>query len=214
MENSEDRIDIPAEAETEEEKAPDLPEVPAEKKAPDLPEVPAEEKEETKDPLVEMAEKIRSQAPQGIRLTPLGEKMVWKKEGGLVEDENLYIIHYNGEKPLNATLHDLMCTLYTAAQYIIKSGRQIPITRNELIQPQKDGGCTQWGYKKGDVQKLEKLDLVKVGHTYLSEKKTQKKVGARVVVYPTALGRGYIQKFVDKEFMVDNKEFMVDDKVQ
>ena len=195
MENPENKAVAPDDIEQEES---------ALDQAAEIKEAEAEEEKE-KDPLVEMAEKIRSEAPQGIRLTPLGEKLVWKKGEDLVEDEGLSIIPYSGEKPLNVTLHDLMCTLYTAAQYIIKSRRQIPITRDELIQPQKDGGCTKWGYKKGDVQKLEKLNLVKVSHTYLSEKKTQKRVGARVVVYPTALGRGYIQKFIDKEFMSDGK---------
>lgn len=169
-----------------------------------------------KEGLLETAQKIVDQAPQAIRLTPLGEKRVYKKEGRLCEDPELSVLPYEREKPLNVTLHDLMCTLYTAAQYIIKSGRLIPVTRDELIKPQKEGGCTEWGYKKGDVQKLEKMGLVSVSHSYLQDKTSKKMVGARVVVYPTALGRGYIKKFVDRGFLVGeggSLSEVIDDKI-
>lgn len=156
--------------------------------------------------LREMAEKLRSQAPHAVRLTPFGEKLVWKKDGKIVEDEGLSFIPCEREKALAVTLHDLMCTLYTAAQYINKQKRLIPITRDELIKPEKEGGCTRFGYKKGDLYKLEKLGLIKIGHTYLTEKGTGKKVGARVVIYPTSRGRGYIKKFIDEEFMSDAED--------
>ena len=158
---------------------------------------------ECKDKLMEIAEKIVERAPYAVRLTPMGEILVYKK-GDQTSEEPLSLIPCDRENALSVAQHDLMCTLYTAAQYIVETGRSVPITRDELIKPRKEGGCTEFGYTKGELQKLEKMELIKIGYAYLSKKSTgsrKRPVGARVVVYPTALGRGYIQKFIDKEFM-------------
>lgn len=149
------------------------------------------------------AEEVAKNAPYKMMLTPLGERWVYKTEG---EDyvAPLSIMEYPG-KPLSVALHDLMCTLYTASQEVVRLKRLVPLTRTELLAPTDKGGCTKYGYKKGELQKLEKKGLAKINHAHLSSKNTKKSVGSRVVVYLTALGRGYVQKHIDKEFMSDGE---------
>jgi len=168
----------------------------------------SEEEDNAAEAIKEASERISKESPYQIKMTPLGERWVYKREG---EDyvAPLSLMTYPGIQ-LNVVQHDLIAALYTAAQYIIKTKRKIPLTRSELIAPKKEGGCTEFGYKKGDLQKLEKKLLIKVSSIFLSSKTTKKSIGARVVVYLTPLGRGYVQKFIDKEFMSDGEVPKVD----
>jgi len=159
---------------------------------------------ECADALKEVAKEVVKKAPVGVKLTPLGERLVYDV-GGTKRVEPLSLRIYP-EGRLGFALHDLMATLYTASQHIIKTKREIPITRDELILPKKTGGCTDFGYSKGQLKKLEAKDLLTVKHTYLTNKSTKKSVGARTVVMLTPLGRGYVQKHVDKEFLADVQE--------
>jgi len=159
---------------------------------------------ECSNALNKVANKVLEKVPIGVKLTPLGERLVYDM-GGTKRVEPLSIKEYP-DGPLGIALHDLMATLYTASQYIAKTKREIPITRDELILPKKTGGCTDFGYRKGQLKKLETKDLLTARHTYLTDKRTKNRVGVRTVIMLTPLGRGYVRKHVDKEFMADVQE--------
>jgi hypothetical protein len=125
------------------------------------------------------------------RFTVHGEQKLRRVKGELVP---LPLDITEPNDSLAQRYRDEMIILYDAVRQIEEKGvRFLPITRTEMLywKVQKD---TLRGMQKAGLIEEKLIDTIKVGTT-------NKKASARVVVYFTPLGRGYIRKFIDDRYM-------------
>ena len=147
------------------------------------------------------AEEIRKNSPEGFLLTAYGERLVFKTPAGERVAAPLSIIPFEKEK-LPDEQHEVMANIYAASTQIhAMEKREVPLTISEVTSDKASGGVFDEPLKKKDISDLVSLKLLKTKLAFLRNSISGKKAGSRKIVYLTALGRGYVNAHIDKEFM-------------
>lgn len=163
------------------------------------------QQEEVKKTLIKKALEIGDKAPKYRKKFTL-DGIVLVETGGDGFKEIPYLIKKEVDIPaLTNTLEaDMMFVIYTAITDLKENpkfkGRSIPLTRNELINPQIKGGITDIGFSKTVLKSLEKKKLLEVDVIKLVDTKLRKHTGARTVVFFTGKGRDYVRRHIDPEY--------------
>ena len=167
---------------------------------------PDQQQNELKKELVKKAEEIAKSAPKyKMKYTLDGTVLVEPDgEGGFKEIP--CPIKKDVDVPSLKTPQevDMMFVIYTAVTDLKTNPklkkRAIPLTRNEVLNPQIRGGITDMGFTKSTLKSLEKKNLIKVDIIKLVDTKLNKTTGARTVVFFTQKGRDYVRKRINPEY--------------
>lgn len=164
------------------------------------------QQKEVKKALIKKAMEIGNRAPKLQKRFTLDGIVIVKPDGDGGFQELETTIDKDSHIPAltNAQEADMMFVVYTAITDLKINpklkGRVIPLTRNELLEPQIRGGITDIGFTKGVLRSLEKKGLLEVETIALVNTKLKKHTGARTVVFFTKKGRDYVRTHINPDY--------------
>lgn len=150
----------------------------------------------------ELVKAALQNADAGVSYTVHGERPMKYDQGKPVPQK--YPVEELGKlhRRFSDFHHDIIATIYSAMNDIIRLKRSIPLTRNELLRPARRRGITEKGVSKRTVNDLIKFGLIQERIIKIINS-AGKPVRAQAIIYLTPRGRAYVRERIDEEYTPD-----------
>jgi hypothetical protein len=163
-------------------------------------------------PKSELPEEVKNQLrgldrPCFMRFLPDGKAVVWRRNEKY-ETQPLTMDIPVEDLPLSINAANTMRVIYEMVRQIRDMKRAVPLVRGELFsQLPKVTEAPTTDYK-AFLRELEKKGLITIDLVPIVKKIENKQVAeTRALVLMTALGRGYVKKYIDSAYTLEGIDY-------